>query len=168
MNNKMARITVLIFGIMLFIASGIGMHRYNTSTHTTATITAISDVRKMYGNNNPLYRNYYEEDVMVTYNDDNKAVSSLQENIAKTGELTVKERFKRQLPAVGDDISIHISKSGKVEEETIESLTRPIFMIFMGIFLIVLGIEDKTKNESLHFIDFISEDEEDDYKRGHI
>ena len=138
MNNKMARITVLIFGIMLFIASGIGMHRYNTSTHTTATITAISDVRKMYGNNNPLYRNYYEEDVMVTYDDD------------KTGELTIKERFKRQLPIVGDTIPILISKSGKVEEETAEeaaeSFTRPIVMILVVIFLIVLGIDDKKRS----------------------
>ena len=106
MNNKMARITVLIFGIMLFIASGISMYRYSTGTHAIATITEVSDVRKMYGGNNPLYRNYYEEDVTVTYNDD------------KTSELTVKERFKQQLPAAGDTISILISNSGEVSEET--------------------------------------------------
>lgn len=135
MNNKIVRITVLIFGVVLFIASGIGMHRYSTSTHTTATITAISDVREMYGNNNPLYRDYYEEDVTVTYDDN------------KTGELTIKERFKRQLPIVGDTIPILISKSGEVEEETAESFTRPIVMILVGIFLIILGIEDKKKGE---------------------
>lgn len=134
MNNKMARITVLIFGIVLFIASGISIHRYSTGTHATATITTISNVREMYGSNrNPLYRDYYEENVMVTYDDD------------KTGELTIKERFKQQLPAVGDDISILISKSGNVTEETTECFTRPIFMIFVGIFLIILGIEDKKK-----------------------
>ena len=141
MNNKMARITVLIFGIVLFIASGIGMNRYRTGTHTTAVITAVSNVREMYSSNrNPLYRDYYEEDVTVTYNDD-KAVSSLQENIAKTGNLIIKERFKRQLPTVGDDIPVLISKSGKVTEETTECFTRPIVMMLLGIFFVILGIE---------------------------
>ena len=97
-------------------------------------------------------RDYYEEDVTVTYNDD-KEVSSLQElaihetctaeNIAKTGNLIIKERFKRQLPTVGDTIPVFISKSGKVTEETTECLTRPIFMMLLGIFLIVLGIKGK-------------------------
>lgn len=146
MNNKMARITVLIFGIALFIASGIGMNRYRTGTHTTAVITAVSNVREMYSSNhNPLYRDYYEEDVTVTYNDD-KEVSSLQENIAKTGNLIIKERFKRQLPTVGDTIPVFISKSGKVTEETTEHFARLIFMIFMGFFLIVLGIENKERD----------------------
>ena len=156
MNNKMARITVLIFGIVLFIASGIGMNRYRTGTHTTAVITAVSNVREMYSSNrNPLYRDYYEEDVTVTYNDD-KEVSSLQElaihetctaeNIAKTGNLIIKERFKRQLPTVGDTIPVFISKSGKVTEETTEHFARLIFMIFMGFFLIILGIENKERD----------------------
>ena len=139
--NKMARITVLIFGIVLFIASGISMNRYRTGTHTTAVITAVDNVREMYSSNcNPLYRDYYEEDVTVTYNDD-KAVSSLQENIAKTGNLIIKERFKRQLPTVGDDIPVLISKSGKVTEETTECFTRPIFMMLFGIFFVILGLE---------------------------
>lgn len=148
MNNKMnkiARITAIISGIVLFIASGISMNRYNTSTHTTAVITAVGNVREMYSSNhNPLYRDYYEEDVTVTYNDD-KAVSSLQENIAKTGNLIIKERFKQQLPAVGDTIPVLISKSGKVTEETAECFTRPIVMMLLGIFLIVLGIENKER-----------------------
>ena len=145
MNNKMTRITVLIFGIVLFIASGISMNRYSTSTHTTAVITAVDNVREMYSSNcNPLYRDCYEEDVTVTYNDD-KAVSSLQENIAKTGNLIIKERFKRQLPAVGDTIPVLISKSGKVTEETAECFTRPVFMILLGIFFINLSIEDEER-----------------------
>ena len=145
MNNKMTRMTVLIFGIVLFIASGISMNRYSTSTHTTAVITAVDNVREMYSSNcNPLYRDYYEEDVTVTYNDD-KAVSSLQENIAKTGNLIIKERFKRQLPAVGDTIPVLISKSGKVTEETAECFTRPVFMILLGIFFINLSIEDEER-----------------------
>lgn len=143
MNNKMARIIVLIFGIVLFIASGIGMNRYRTGTHTTAVITAVSNIREMYSSNrNPLYRDYYEEDVTVTYNDD-KEVSSLHKSIAKTGNLIIKERFKRQLPTVGDTIPVFISKSGKVTEETTEHFARLIFMMFMGIFLIILGIENK-------------------------
>ena len=141
MNNKMARITVLIFGIVLFIASGISMNRYRTGTHTTAVITAVSNVREMYSSNrNPLYRDYYEEDVTVTYNDD-KTVSSLHKSIAKTGNLIIKERFKRQLPTVGDDIPVLISKSGKVTEETTECFTRPIVMMLLGIFFVILGIE---------------------------
>lgn len=146
MNNKMARITVLIFGIVLFIASGIGMNRYRTGTHTTAVITAVSNVREMYSSNrNPLYRDYYEEDVTVTYNDD-KEGSSLHKSIAKTGNLIIKERFKRQLPTVGDTIPVFISKSGKVTEETTEHFARLIFMIFMGFFLIILGIENKERD----------------------
>lgn len=149
MNNKMARITILIFGIVLFIASGIGMNRYRTGTHTTAVITAVSNVREMYSSNrNPLYRDYYEEDVTVTYNDD-KEVSSPHKSIAKTGNLIIKERFKRQLPTVGDTIPVFISKSGKVTEETTEHFARLIFMMLFGIFLIVLGIEGK-KKEKLH------------------
>lgn len=145
MNNKMTRITVLIFGIVLFIASGTSMNHYSTSTHTTAVITAVDNVREMYSSNcNPLYRDYYEEDVTVTYNDD-KEVSSLHENIAKTGNLIIKERFKRQLPAVGDTIPVLISKSGKVTEETAECFTRPVFMMLLGIFFINLSIEDEER-----------------------
>ncbi len=145
MNNKMTRIIVLIFGIVLFIASGTSMNRYNTSTHTTAVITAVDNVREMYSSNcNPLYRDYYEEDVTVTYNDD-KEVSSLHKNIAKTGNLIIKERFKRQLPAVGDTIPVLISKSGKVTEETAECFTRPVFMMLLGIFFINLSIEDEER-----------------------
>lgn len=147
MNNKMTRIIVLIFGIVLFIASGTSMNRYNTSTHTTAVITAVDNVREMYSSNcNPLYRDYYEEDVTVTYNDD-KEVSSLHKNIAKTGNLIIKERFKRQLPAVGDTIPVLISKSGKVTEETAECFTRPVFMMLLGIFFINLSIEDEENTD---------------------
>lgn len=128
----MARIIVFIFGIVLFIASCISMNRCSMGTHTTAVITAVSNVRKMYSSNrNPPYRDYYEEDVTVTYDDD------------KTGNLIVKERFKQQLPAVGDDIPVLVSKSGKVTEETTESLTKSCFIMLFGIFLVVLGIVDK-------------------------
>ena len=156
MDTKTARIITFLFGIVLLLTSGISMYRYSTATKTTAVITEIKDIREMSDmNNNPLYRDYYEEDVTVTYNDD-KAVSSLQElaihetctteNIAKTGNLIIKERFKRQLPTVGDTIPIFISKSGKVTEETTEHFARLIFMIFMGFFLIVLGIENKERD----------------------
>lgn len=139
MNHKTTKIIMLLFGFLLIAVSGINMYHYGTYTHTTATITAVDNVREMYGNNrNPLYHDYFEEDVTVTYDDE------------KTGNLVIKERFKRQLPVVGDNIPILISKSGEVAEETAQHIARLITMMFFGFFFVVFGItSDEEEKETI-------------------
>ena len=147
MNNKMARITVLIFGIALFIASGIGMNRYRTGTHTTAVITAVSNVREMYSSNrNPLYRDYYEEDVQIYYTCDTS--DNPPDSTYVYSDITIKERFKQQLPDIDDTISIIIYKDGSIKENTMDGIAKPMLIMMFGMGCIIYfcnGIKKQKK-----------------------
>lgn len=139
MNPSLKIKITIIFGIVLLLAGTVSTYRYSTAESYTATILSVDNIREMSDRTqNPLYHDYYEEDVMVTYDDD------------KTGKLTVKERFKQQLPAVGDNIPILISKSGEVTEETAQHIARLITMMLFGFFFIVFGItSDEEKKETI-------------------
>lgn len=137
MNYKTAKIITLLFGIALIITSSISMYHYSTCIHTTAVITAVDNIKEMYGcSKNPLYRDYYEENTTVTYDS------------GKTGNLVIKGRFKQQLPAVGDTVPVFVSKSGKITEKTTQYIIKPCFMMLFGIFLVILGIKDKKKGKA--------------------
>lgn len=136
MNNKMARITVLIFGIVLFIASGISMYRYSTAEFYDATILSVDNIREMSDRTqNPLYRDYYEEDVTISYDNN-------------TGTCTIKERFERQLPQTGDEIPILVKSNGTIIEKTSELVVKPCIITLFGIAIIISGLKEK-KNEKM-------------------
>lgn len=135
MSEKTARIITFVFGCLLFIAAATGIVQYKISREYNATITDVTAVREMSkAKDNPLYKDYYEEDVIVSYQ-------------GKTDKVTIKERFVHQLPKVDDSVKILVSRAGKITEKKAGYMARAFFMAIGGLFLLYLTIKaPKTKH----------------------
>lgn len=133
MNLSLKIKITIIFGIILLLEGTVSMYRYSTAEFYDATILSVDNVREMSNRNqNPLYRDYYEEDVTVSYSN-------------KTGTCTIKERFEHQLPQTGDEISILVEKDGTIIEKTSELIVKPCVAVLFGITVIISGLEKKQK-----------------------
>ena len=109
-NTKTEIIIALLISCTLFICGATQLYKAVSATNYTATVEAVSDITEMYNRNgNSLYRDYYEETAMVSYTD--------ASGKKQTADVPVDERFQHQLPNPGDEISILVSKSGKVIED---------------------------------------------------
>lgn len=129
MNPSLKIKITIIFGIILLLAGTVSMYRYSTAESYDATILSVDNVREMSNmNQNPLYRDYYEEDVTVSYSN-------------KTGTCTIKERFEYQLPQAGDEIPILVERNGDVIEKTSNLVVKPCVITLFGIAVIIFGLK---------------------------
>lgn len=129
MSEKTARIITFAFGCLLFIAAATGIVQYKTSREYNATITDVTAIREMSkGNNNPLYKDYYEEDAIISYH-------------GKTDKVTIKERFKYQLPKVNDTVKILVSRKGKMTEKKAEYMVKTFLTAIFSLFLLYHNIK---------------------------
>lgn len=147
MNTKTARIITFLFGIVFLLTSSISMYRYSTATKTTAVITEIKDIREMSDmNNNPLYRDYYEEDVQIYYTCDTS--DNPPDSTYVYSDITIKGLFKQQLPDIDDTIPIIIYKDGSIKENTMDGIAKPMLMMMFGMGCIIYfcnGIKKQKK-----------------------
>jgi len=136
--NPLLKIKItIIFGIILLLAGTVSMYRYSTAESYDATILSVDNVREMSNRNqNPLYRDYYEEDVTVSYSN-------------KTGTCTIKERFEYQLPQAGDEIPILVERNGDVIEKTSNLVVKPCVITLFGIAVIIFGLKRKKHYEKM-------------------
>lgn len=136
--NPLLKIKItIIFGIILLLAGTVSMYRYSTAESYDATILSVDNVREMSNmNQNPLYRDYYEEDVTVSYSN-------------KTGTCTIKERFEYQLPQAGDEIPILVERNGDVIEKTSNLVVKPCVITLFGIAVIIFGLKRKKHYEKM-------------------
>lgn len=105
MNYKATKVITFVFSFLLLIAAVTEIFNYATSKKYDATVTDVTAIREMSkGNSNPLYKDYYEEDAIISYH-------------GKTDKVTIKERFKYQLPKVNDTVKILVSRKGKMTEK---------------------------------------------------
>lgn len=136
MNPSLKIKITIIFGIVLLLAGTVSMYRYSTAESYTATILSADNIREMSDRTqNPLYRDYYEEDVTISYDNN-------------TGTCTIKERFERQLPQTGDEISILVERDGTIIEKTSELIVKPCVAVLFGITVIISGLKKKKKEIS--------------------
>ena len=136
MNTKIAQIITFLFGIVFFLTSAISMYRYSIAIKTTAVITEIKDIREMSDtNNNPLYRDYYEEDVQIYYTCDTS--DNPPDSTYTYSDITIKELFKQQLPDIDDTIPIIIYKDGSIKENTMDGIAKPMLMMMFGMGCII-------------------------------
>ena len=147
MDTKTARIITFLFGIVLLLTSGINIYRYSTAIKTTAVITEIKDIREMSDmNNNPVYRDYYEEDVQIYYTCDTS--DNPPDSTYVYSDITIKELFKQQLPDIDDTIPIIIYKDGSIKENTMDGIAKPMLMMMCGMGCIIYfcnGIKKQKK-----------------------
>ena len=137
MNPSLKIKITIIFGIILLLAGTVSMYRYSTAESYDATILSVDNVREMSNRNqNPLYRDYYEEDVTVSYSN-------------KIGTCTIKERFEHQLPQTGDEISILVERNGDVIEKTSNLVVKPCVITLFGIAVIIFGLKRKKHYEKM-------------------
>lgn len=137
MNPSLKIKITIIFGIILLLAGTVSMYRYSTAESYDATILSVDNVREMSNRNqNPLYRDYYEEDVTVSYSN-------------KTGTCTIKERFEYQLPQAGDEIPILVERNGDVIEKTSNLVVKPCVITLFGIAVIIFGLKRKKHYEKM-------------------
>lgn len=136
--NPLLKIKItIIFGIILLLAGTVSMYRYSTAEFYDATILSVDNVREMSNRNqNPLYRDYYEEDVTVSYSN-------------KTGTCTIKERFEHQLLQAGDEIPILVERNGDVIEKTSNLVVKPCVITLFGIAVIIFGLKRKKHYEKM-------------------
>ena len=137
MNPSLKIKITIIFGIILLLAGTVSMYRYSTAESYDATILSVDNVREMSNmNQNPLYRDYYEEDVTVSYSN-------------KTGTCTIKERFEHQLLQAGDEIPILVERNGDVIEKTSNLVVKPCVITLFGIAVIIFGLKRKKHYEKM-------------------
>lgn len=137
MNPSLKIKITIIFGIILLLEGTVSMYRYSTAEFYDATILSVDNVREMSNRNqNPLYRDYYEEDVTVSYSN-------------KTGTCTIKERFEHQLPQTGDEIPILVERNGDVIEKTSDLVVKPCVITLFGIAVIIFGLKRKKHYEKM-------------------
>lgn len=136
MNPSLKIKITIIFGIVLLLAGTVSMYRYSTAESYTATILSVDNIREMSGRTqNPLYRDYYEEDVTISYDNN-------------TGTCTIKERFERQLPQTGDEIPILVKSNGTIIEKTSELVVKPCVAVLFGITVTISGLKEEKKEIS--------------------
>lgn len=137
MNPSLKIKITIIFGIILLLEGTVSMYRYSTAEFYDATILSVDNVREMSNRNqNPLYRDYYEEDVTVSYSN-------------KTGTCTIKERFEHQLLQAGDEIPILVERNGDVIEKTSNLVVKPCVITLFGIAVIIFGLKRKKHYEKM-------------------
>ena len=86
-------------------------------------------------NNNPLYRDYYEEDVQIYYTCDTS--DNPPDSTYVYSDITIKERFKQQLPDIDDTIPIIIYKDGSIKENTTDGIAKPMLIMMFGMGCII-------------------------------
>jgi hypothetical protein len=129
MNYKAAKVITFVFSFLLLIAAVTEIFNYATSKKYDATVTDVTAIREMSkGNSNPLYKDYYEEDAIISYH-------------GKTDKVTIKERFKYQLPKANDTVKILVSRKGKMTEKKAEYMVKTFLTAIFSLFLLYLNIK---------------------------